>query len=204
MGNCDSCDNQINQNIVVGKVCVPENKFPINPLNKTENINLSKKRFKNNPLNRVENGNTSLTSLLYEKKPYSKDLIELIKIKLGMGADPNIPAICENGKILLSPLWLVCRNIHNEIGYEIAKLFISYGADVEPSYMYSTSALRVLLIRNHTSTCYKMVELLLQNGANPNLYLYNKTCLDIYLADHNGPDKDKIFTLLQKYSNEWQ
>jgi hypothetical protein len=189
MGNT-ICDTSCN-NVKISDATVVENNAFVN-YNKSTN----------NPLNRVEDCDTPLTKHFYENVILDEIALQSIKKKLIDGCDPNIPCICSDGKQLLSPLYLLCRNHRNEIAYDVAKLLISSGAKVEPEYMSlkNYSALGILIKNNNTSTCYKMVELLLQNGADPNLYRVGRTCIDTCVQFHKGPDRKKIIDLLLKYS----
>lgn len=188
MGSCSSSDS-VRNDIVVGKM--------------VSSLGTETMHYTDNPLNMVENTNTPLTKLLVND--VSDMTVQLIKNQLENGADPNIPCISDDGKILLSPLYLCCIMCHNDYGYQICELLINAGADANPKYMplANLSPLMIIPHSNHTKTAPKFVKLLLENGSNPKLWRNKKTALDVLHNEYEGPDKQKIFDMLKEYSKNF-
>ena len=158
--------------------------------------------YKDNHLNMVVDYDTPLTRLL--KKNIDDNPKNIIKIEeyLKNGADPNIPCIYSDGKSLLSPLFLCCRNSHGIYGYKGIEMLIKYGADVNPVYMpqKTYSPLQICLYKNESEGALKIIQLLLENGADPDLFRSNLNAHSMLKCYYKGPNKKEIEHLLLKYS----
>jgi ankyrin repeat protein len=159
-----------------------------------------------NSLNIVSNSNTPLTRLFEEKSKFDETTLETVKQYLIDGADPNLPAIDEGGKVLLSPLYLCCRNGFTPSAVMIAEILLQNGAEVEPHYTAVTnySPLIIVLSKNKTKTAIDMVRLLLKYGADTKFVCANDTVFSVLERDQPEENKKIIREMILEHNAKLQ
>lgn len=84
-------------------------------------------------------------------------------------------------------------------------MLIKYGADVNPKYMTQEtySPLMTCLCSNKSEYALNTIRLLLENGANPDLFRCNLNAHSMLKLHYKGPNKKEIENLLIKYSRKY-
>ena len=121
---------------------------------------------------------------------------ELVRIVVSHGADVN--SIDDRG---LTPLMHAVLRMNGETSEEIAQCLIENGADVNAYRIYDNKVESVLSRASYFAED-KTVELLLKNGAIPNLHAQDTTILENRIATMHGfynVDKKSHDEIIERY-----